>query len=166
VNAAPVPVTRTYPTAIGMTTGSTACTRTREQRRESFHQALNENREAWQSPNGEQTRAANQAAEAELQAWLTHHPGAVVHSHGGWAPEQWRGEVGGRSFYFRERHHDRHIEIDLRPTGQFIDVSTATTTTAEPATDNENSNKATSSPPAPSTPTATEPLPSGEHSSS
>lgn len=61
-----------------------------------------------------------QAAEAELQAWLTHHPDVVVHSHGGWAPEQWRVVVDEHSFYFRERHDDWHIEIDLRPTGQFL----------------------------------------------
>ena len=97
------------------------CTRTREQRRESFQQVLNEIRELWQSPDGEQTRAANETAEAELHAWLTRHPGVVVHSHGGWAPEQWRGEVDGHSFYFRERHDDWHLEIDLRPTGQFLD---------------------------------------------
>ena len=96
------------------------CTRTREQRRESFQQTLNEIRELWQSPNGEQTRAANEAAEAALQAWLAQDPGVVVHSHGGWAPEQWRGVVDGHSFYFRERHDDWHIEIDLRPTGQFL----------------------------------------------
>jgi hypothetical protein len=44
----------------------------------------------------------------------------VVDSHGGWAPEQWRGAVDGHSFYFRERHDDWHIEIDLRPTGRFV----------------------------------------------
>lgn len=96
------------------------CTRTREQRRESFQLMLNEIRDIWQSPSGQQTRAAEQVAEAELQAWLTEHPGVVVHSHGGWAPEQWRGDVDGHSFYFRERHDDWHIEIDLRPTGQFL----------------------------------------------
>ena len=98
------------------------CTRTREQRRASFHQALNDIRELWQSPSGEQTRYAKQAAEAALQAWLAQHPGVVVHSHGGWAPEQWRGDVDGHSFYFRERHDDWHIEIDLRPTNQFLNV--------------------------------------------
>ena len=98
------------------------CTHTREQRRESFRHTLNEIRELWQSPDNEQTRAANEAAEAELQDWLNQHPGVVVHSHGGWAPEQWRGEVDGHSFYFRERHDGWHIEIDLRPTGQFLDA--------------------------------------------
>jgi hypothetical protein len=43
-----------------------------------------------------------------------------VHSHGGWAPEQWRGNVDGHSFYFRERHDAWHIEIDLCPTDQFL----------------------------------------------
>ena len=98
------------------------CTRTCEQRRASFHKALSEIRDLWQSHNGEQTRAATQAAEAELQAWLSQHAGVVVQSHGGWAPEQWRGDVDGHSFYFRERHDDWHIEIDLRPTGRFLDV--------------------------------------------
>lgn len=98
------------------------CTRTREQRRASFQQMLNEIRQVWQSPDGEQTRAANQAAEAELQAWLTEHPGVVVHSHGGWAPETWRGVIDGHSFYFRERHGNWHVEIDLRPTGRFLDA--------------------------------------------
>ncbi|WP_233164966.1 hypothetical protein [Mycobacterium sp. AT1] len=98
------------------------CTHTREQRRASFHQALNDIRALWQSPSGEQTRYAKQPAEAALQAWLAQHPGVVVHSHGGWAPEQWRGVVDGHSFYFRERHDDWDIEIDLRPTGQFIDA--------------------------------------------
>ena len=66
--------------------------------------------------------APPKVAEAELQRWLTAHPGVVVHSHGGWAPEQWRGVVDGHSFYFRERHDDWHIEIDLRPTGKFLTV--------------------------------------------
>jgi hypothetical protein len=35
------------------------------------------------------------------------------------APEQWRGTVEGHSFYFRERHGDWRIELDLRPSGRF-----------------------------------------------
>jgi hypothetical protein len=30
--------------------------------------------------------------------------------------------IDGHSFYFRERHDDWHIEIDLRPTGQFLNA--------------------------------------------
>ncbi|MDO3401269.1 hypothetical protein QWI29_14610 [Mycolicibacterium neoaurum] len=94
------------------------CARTRDQRRESFQQLLNGIDEYWQSPEGLQIRAADEAAEQELQDWLAHHPGVVVHSHGGWAPEQWYGTVDGHSFYFRERGGDWDLEIDLRPTGQ------------------------------------------------
>jgi hypothetical protein len=38
------------------------------------------------------------------------------------APEQWWGTVDGHSFYFRERHDDWRIELDLRATGQFSTV--------------------------------------------
>ena len=98
------------------------CMRTLEHRRNSFKQALNEVRDLWQSPDSEQARNARQAAEAALQDWLTEHPGVAVHSHGGSMPEQWRGNVDGHSFYFRERHGDWHSEIDLRPTGHFSEV--------------------------------------------
>jgi hypothetical protein len=43
-----------------------------------------------------------------------------VHNHGGLAPEQWRGTVEGHSFYFRERHDEWCIELDLRPSGRFV----------------------------------------------
>jgi hypothetical protein len=98
------------------------CTRTLEPRRDSFQRALNEIRDLWQSPDSEQDENARQAAEAALQDWLTEQPGVAVHSHGGTAPEQWRGDVDGHSFYFRERHDDWHIEIDLRLTGQIVEV--------------------------------------------
>ncbi len=96
------------------------CRRTLEHRRESLQRALNEIRDAGQSAEGEQARNASQASEADLQDWVAEHPGVAVRSHGGPAPEQWRGDVDGHSFYFRERHDVWHIEIDLRPT--LIDV--------------------------------------------
>ncbi|BBZ50339.1 hypothetical protein H7H82_13915 [Mycobacterium heidelbergense] len=98
------------------------CTRTRRQRRESFRGLLNAGDEYWQSPEGLQLRAADEAAEDELQAWLVQQQGVVVDSHGGWAPEQWRGTVDGHSFYFRERGGDWDLEIDLRPTGQSMRI--------------------------------------------
>lgn len=98
------------------------CTRTRGQRRESFRQLLNGIDEYSQSAASPQIRAADEAAEQDLHTWLAQHPGVVVHSHGGWAPEQWRGEVDGHSFYFRERGGDWDLEIDLRPTGQTMRV--------------------------------------------
>ena len=52
--------------------------------------------------------------------------GVMVHSHGGLCPEQWTGEVDGHSFYFRERHAEWRIELDLRPSGRFIRTVTGT----------------------------------------
>lgn len=98
------------------------CTRTPDQRRDAFRQVLNEVDEYWQSPEGQQSRAATAAAEQELQDWLNQHPGVGVHSHGGWVPEQWEGEVDGHTFYFRERGGDWDLEIDLLPTGHFVRV--------------------------------------------
>jgi hypothetical protein len=67
-----------------------------------------------QSPQGQQLQAAQQAAEADLQAWLADQPRVVVGRHGGQVPEQWEGEVDGHSFYFRERGGDWDIELDLQ----------------------------------------------------
>lgn len=92
------------------------CTRTADQRRASWLRVRNEIRELWQSPDGQRVRHAELVAEAELHDWLTRHPGVIVHSHGGLAPEQWRGDVDGHSFSFRERHGNWRIEVDLRPT--------------------------------------------------
>ncbi|MCT7658056.1 hypothetical protein [Mycobacterium deserti] len=66
------------------------------------------------SPQGQRLQAEEQAAEADLQAWLADQPGVVVGRHGGWVPEQWEGEVDGHSFYFRERGGDWDIELDLQ----------------------------------------------------
>ncbi|GFG53368.1 hypothetical protein CQY20_12510 [Mycolicibacterium agri] len=98
------------------------CTRTCAQQRGSFRQLLSAIGEYWQSLQGLQIRAADEAAEENLQAWLAQQPGVVVHSHGGWAPEQWRGTVDGHSFYFRERGGDWDLEIDLRPTGRSVRI--------------------------------------------
>lgn len=43
------------------------------------------------------------------------------------APEQWSGTIDGHSFYFRERHGEWQLEVDLQPTGEhasrLVDVS-------------------------------------------
>lgn len=96
------------------------CTRTPEARRRAFNQWRNSIAEFWESPEGQRITAAEQAADAELAAWLAHQTGVTVHSHGGLAPEQWRGDVDGHSFYFRERHDEWRIELDLRPNGRFV----------------------------------------------
>ena len=36
------------------------------------------------------------------------------------APEQWRGEVDGHTFYFRERNDEWRIELDLQPSCRII----------------------------------------------
>lgn len=46
----------------------------------------------------------------------------TVYSHGGWLRDQWRGDVDGRSFYFRDRPDGWYLEIDLQPTGHFVDA--------------------------------------------
>ena len=96
------------------------CARTPEDRRRAFNQWRNSIEEFWRSPEGQRITAAEQAADAELQAWLAEQNGVIVHSHGGLAPEQWRGTVDGHSFYFRERHDEWRIELDLRPSGRFV----------------------------------------------
>lgn len=90
------------------------CTRTHKDRRDSVRKLLNDIDEYWRSPEESEIRAA----EDELQAWLRRQQGVVVDSHGGWAPEQWRGTVDGHRFYFRERGGDWDLEIDVRPTGE------------------------------------------------
>lgn len=80
-----------------------------------FQELLDHMAEFWRSPQGRRLQTAQQAAEAELRAWLADQPGVVVHDHGGQVPEQWEGEVDGHSVYFRERGGEWDIEIDLRP---------------------------------------------------
>lgn len=65
------------------------------------------------SPEGQRLHAAQQAAEADLHAWLADQPGVVVGRHGGQVPEQWEGQIDGHSFYFRERGGSWNIELDL-----------------------------------------------------
>jgi hypothetical protein len=87
-----------------------------------FRGLLDDSDEFWRSPDGQRLQAVHEAAEADLQAWLAEQSGVVLHSHGGYAPEQWEGEVDGHSFYFRERDTEWDIEIDLRPSGQVMRV--------------------------------------------
>jgi hypothetical protein len=96
------------------------CAQTAEDRRRALDDWRNDMEAFWRSPEGQRIRADERADEAELEAWLAaQRRGVVVHSHGGVAPEQWRGEVDGHSFYFRERHDEWRIELDMRPSGRF-----------------------------------------------
>ena len=76
----------------------------------------------WESAEGRAETARREAEEAELAVWVADHPGVEVSSHGGFAPEQWYGSVDGHRFYFRERHDEWRIELDLRPSGRFARV--------------------------------------------
>lgn len=142
------------------------CTRTRDQRRESFQQVLNAIRELWQSPDGEQTRAANEAAEAELHDWLTQHPGVVVHSHGGGRPNNGAVRSTGTASTSVNATTNGTLRSTYAPPANSWTGSTAALTMAPPVIGNESSSKATSSRPAPPTPTATEAPSCSAHSSS
>ena len=98
------------------------CQQTAEERKASFDGWMAEMDAYWGSPEGQAIRARELAEEAALQNWLVGRPGVVITSHGGWAPEQWRGSVDHHSFYFRERHDHWRIELDLGPSGRFCHV--------------------------------------------
>lgn len=95
------------------------CARTRKDRRRAWEEWRDNIKAFWESPAGQQVTADEQAAEADLQAWLATQHEVVVGSHGGLATEQWDGAVDGHTFYFRERHGEWRIELDLRPSGRF-----------------------------------------------
>ena len=99
------------------------CARTPQDRHRVLDQWRNDVDAFWRSAEGQ--RAAEQAAENSLQAWLAQQSGVTVDSHGGLAPEQWCGTVDGHGFYFRERHDEWHIELDLRPSGRFVRTLTS-----------------------------------------
>ncbi|OBA87267.1 hypothetical protein A5642_20420 [Mycolicibacterium mucogenicum] len=80
---------------------------------QTFQGFLDHMEEFRRSPQCQQLQADQQAAEADLQAWLDDQSGVVVGRHGGQVPEQWEGQVDGHSFYFRERGGDWDIELDL-----------------------------------------------------
>lgn len=98
------------------------CRRTAAQRKARWDAWTAERDAYWASPEGRRVRAARQAEEDALAAWLAAEPGVSVASHGGMAPEQWRGSVDGHSFYFRERGDHWRIELDLAPTGRFAEI--------------------------------------------
>lgn len=99
-----------------------ACQQTTEERRRFWDDWRADMEAFWDSPEGKASRARRQAEEDELMAWLVTEPDVVVTSYGGLAPEQWEGSVDGHMFYFRERHDQWRIELDLRPNGHFSKV--------------------------------------------
>ncbi|MCH9732232.1 MAG: hypothetical protein K0U84_21580 [Actinomycetia bacterium] len=75
-----------------------------------------------ESQEGQELAARDRAERAAVRAWVDSQRGVVVHEFGGECPEQWNGVVDGRSFYFRERHQEWRIELDLRPSGRVAQV--------------------------------------------
>lgn len=108
------------------------CARTPEDRRRAWDEWRNDMKAFWKSPEGQKITADEKAAEADLQDWLATQHGVIVDSHGRFAPEQWRGEVDGHSFYFRERHGEWRIELDLRPSGHFARTLAGTNSDGAP----------------------------------
>ncbi len=102
------------------------CGLTPEERRARFDEWRAGMDAYWESPEGRTETARHEAEEAELAAWIADHPGVEVTSHGGFAPEQWSGTVDGHRFYFRERHDQWRIELDLRPSGRFANALVGT----------------------------------------
>jgi len=88
---------------------------TRAARRREWQARLEE---YWASPEAGELKRAQEAERAEVAGWLEAHPGVSAEQTTAFAPEQWKGTVDGRSFYFRERHGEWRIELDLEPTGQ------------------------------------------------
>lgn len=100
------------------------CRRTAEERQAGWDAWIADRDAFWESPEGREITARHRAEEADLAAWLDDEAGVTVSSHGGLAPEQWKGTVDGHSFYFRERHDDWRIELDLAPTGRRVEIWT------------------------------------------
>jgi hypothetical protein len=101
------------------------CQKTRDENLACWTDWRMQNEAFWASAEGQSLTAARQAEEEALAGWLRGHPLVTVSSHGGMCPEQWEGEVDGHSFYFRERHDQWRLELDLRPVGRFYKVLVA-----------------------------------------
>lgn len=97
-----------------------SCRLTAEERRRSADEWQARLEALHNTPEAAAERAQRQREENELASWLAGQPDVVISSYGGWAPEQWRGSVAHHSFYFRERHDCWRIELDLKPSGRFV----------------------------------------------
>lgn len=73
------------------------------------------------SPWRQEMRAAQERENAELAEWLLFEPGVAAERTCFAAPEVWEGTIDGRTFFFRERHGEWQIEVDLEPDGHFAE---------------------------------------------
>lgn len=75
---------------------------------------------AWRdSPAAQELSAHHEAEEAAIAAWVRDQDGVDARRITSFAPEQWDGTIDGHTFYFRERHGEWRIELDLKPSGRF-----------------------------------------------
>ncbi|KXP03899.1 hypothetical protein AXK60_19265 [Tsukamurella pseudospumae] len=58
---------------------------------------------------------------AAVAEWLSTEPDVEASRTVMACPEVWEGRIDGHSFYFRERHGDWRIELDLAPNGTFAE---------------------------------------------
>jgi hypothetical protein len=66
-----------------------------------------------------ESRERHEAEEREIREWLAGQVDVTAERTSSYAPEQCEGAVDGHSFYFRERHDEWRIELDLSPSGRF-----------------------------------------------
>jgi hypothetical protein len=71
------------------------------------------------SERARESRERHEAEEHEIREWLAGQVDVTAERTSSYAPEQWEGNVDGHSFYFRERHDEWRIELDLQPSGRF-----------------------------------------------
>ncbi len=91
---------------------------------------------AWTGgPEAEALRLAEEAELTEVAAWLGTEPDVAAARTVLACPEVWEGVVDGHSFYFRERHGQWHIEIDLEPNGRFANRVVGTSADGELVTE-------------------------------
>ncbi|CCG03604.1 hypothetical protein [Blastococcus saxobsidens] len=94
------------------------CTWGRQQREATRRTWLTDLRDSdW----AKEARARHAAEEREIREWLAGQVDVTAQRTTSYAPEQWEGTVDGHSFYFRERHGEWRIELDLQPSGRFAE---------------------------------------------
>lgn len=92
------------------------CTWSRERREAERHTWLAELRDSeW----AQEMRMRHEVEEREIREWLAGQVDVTAERSTSFAPEQWEGTVDHHSFYFRERHGEWRLELNLQPSGRF-----------------------------------------------
>ena len=73
----------------------------------------------WENPAFDELRAHHEAEEAAIAECVAGQIGVEASRTTSYAPEQWEGTVGGHTFYFRERHGEWQLELDIEPSGRY-----------------------------------------------